>query len=94
MSKIRQNYTVGIRLPWTLSSEDNWDKTHRLAGKLWIVGGVLVLFNVFLKWTSFSDWNFISNCICSDGIFVCLILEREKIEYSSINQYLPINIGV
>lgn len=53
MSKIRQNYTVGIRLPWTLSSEDNWDKTHRLAGKLWIVGGVLVLFNVFLKWTSF-----------------------------------------
>lgn len=53
MSKIRQNYTVGIRLPWTLSSEDNWDKTHRLAGKLWIVGGVLVLFNVFLKWTGF-----------------------------------------
>lgn len=53
MSKIRQNYTVGIRLPWTLSSEVNWDKTHRLAGKLWIVGGVLVLFNVFLKWTGF-----------------------------------------
>ena len=53
MSKIRQNYTVGIRLPWTLRSEDNWDKTHRLAGKLWIVGGVLVLFNVFLKWTGF-----------------------------------------
>lgn len=53
MSKIRQNYTVGIRLPWTLSSEDNWDKTHRLAGKLWIVGGVLVLFNIFLKWTGF-----------------------------------------
>lgn len=53
MSKIRQNYTVGIRLPWTLSSEDNWDKTHRLAGKLWIVGGVLVLLNIFLKWTGF-----------------------------------------
>lgn len=53
MSKIRQNYTVGIRLPWTLSSEDNWDKTHRLAGKLWIVGGVLVLVNIFLKWTGF-----------------------------------------
>ena len=53
MSKFRQNYTVGIRLPWTLSSEDNWDKTHRLAGKLWIVGGVLVLFNIFLKWTGF-----------------------------------------
>lgn len=53
MSKFRQNYTVGIRLPWTLSSEDNWDKTHRLAGKLWIVGGVLVLVNIFLKWTGF-----------------------------------------
>ena len=43
MSKIRQNYTVGIRLPWTLSSEDNWDKTHRLAGKLWIVGASCII---------------------------------------------------
>ncbi len=34
LPKSRQNYTVGIKLPWTLDSEENWNKTHRLAGYL------------------------------------------------------------
>ena len=37
MPKLKVNHTVGIRLPWTLQSEDNWHKTHRLAGKLWVL---------------------------------------------------------
>ena len=43
MPKLKVNHTVGIRLPWTLQSEDNWNKTHRLAGKLWVVGGLILL---------------------------------------------------
>ena len=43
MPKLKVNYTVGIRLPWTLQSEDNWHKTHRLAGKLWVLGGLILL---------------------------------------------------
>ena len=43
MPKLKVNHTVGIRLPWTLQSEDNWHKTHRLAGKLWGVGGLILL---------------------------------------------------
>lgn len=42
LPKSRQNYSVGIKLPWTLSSEENWNKTHRMAGKLWIVSGALI----------------------------------------------------
>ncbi len=49
MSKNRQNYTVGIRLPWTLASEENWDKTHRMASKLWVVGGIILFANVFFR---------------------------------------------
>lgn len=41
--KTKQNYTMGIRLPWTLASEDNWNKTHRLAGYLWVAGGIVLL---------------------------------------------------
>ena len=41
--KLKVNHTVGIRLPWTLQSEDNWHKTHRLAGKLWVLGGLILL---------------------------------------------------
>lgn len=42
LPKSRQNYTIGYKLPWTLSSEDNWNKTHRLAGWLWILCGLLI----------------------------------------------------
>ena len=42
LPKCRQNYTIGIKLPWTLADEDNWNRTHRLAGGLWIAGGLLI----------------------------------------------------
>lgn len=41
MPKLQQNYTVGIKLPWTLNSVENWNRTHRFGGKLFIAGGVL-----------------------------------------------------
>lgn len=44
LPKLRQNYTIGIKLPWTLASEENWNKTHRLAGYLWVVCGLIILF--------------------------------------------------
>jgi len=49
MYTIKQNYFAGIRLPWTLENEDNWKKTHQLAGKLWFAGGLLLaLAGIFL----------------------------------------------
>lgn len=47
--KSKQSYTVGIKLPWTLDSEENWNRTSRLAGKLWIVGGLLFCVNAFFQ---------------------------------------------
>ncbi|WNJ16965.1 SdpI family protein [Pontibacter sp. G13] len=41
--KIRQNYFMGIRTPWTLSSEQVWLKTHRVSGKVWFYASVLML---------------------------------------------------
>lgn len=49
LPKCRQNYTVGIKLPWTLNDEENWNRTHRLAGWLWTIGGLLILLNSFLR---------------------------------------------
>lgn len=42
MYTIKPNYFAGFRLPWTLESEDNWKKTHQLAGKLWFAGGIAI----------------------------------------------------
>ncbi|MBR6633689.1 MAG: SdpI family protein [Clostridia bacterium] len=51
LPKCRQNYTIGIKIPWTLNSEENWNRTHRLAGWLWVICGFIImlsgLFNCF-----------------------------------------------
>lgn len=40
LPKSRQNYVMGIKLPWTLNDTENWNKTNRLAGYLYIIGGI------------------------------------------------------
>ncbi|MCI6740986.1 MAG: SdpI family protein [Bacteroidales bacterium] len=47
LPKCRQNYTSGIKLPWTLYDEDNWNRTHRMAGRLWMVGGLGIMVSAF-----------------------------------------------
>ncbi|MGE7823560.1 SdpI family protein [Paenibacillus sp. NPDC093718] len=49
LPKSKQNYTVGIKLPWTLNSQENWNKTHRFAGYLWMAGGAFMILTAFLK---------------------------------------------
>ena len=49
LPKCRQNYTVGIKLPWTLNDAENWNKTHRLAGMVWVICGLLLTINAFIQ---------------------------------------------
>jgi len=49
MPKMKQSYTLGIKLPWTLNSEENWNRTHRLAGGLWMIAGVCVIIGGFAE---------------------------------------------
>ncbi len=48
MPKCKQNFTLGIKIRPTLESEENWNATHRVAGKLWFFGGIAVLGCAFL----------------------------------------------
>jgi len=43
LPKCRPNYTIGIRIPWTLHDEGNWVSTHRFAGPVWVAGGILTM---------------------------------------------------
>lgn len=56
LPKCRPNYTIGIKVPWTLDDEENWNKTHRFAGKLWVVCGIITLVTAFLNipWVFFA----------------------------------------
>lgn len=47
---IKANYFIGIRTPWTLESESIWKETHLLGGKLWLIGGLMVIISaLFLE---------------------------------------------
>ena len=49
LPKCKQNYTIGIKIPWTLGDEDNWNKTHRFAGVVWTVCALVVMVGAFFK---------------------------------------------
>ncbi len=42
--RLRRNPWAGVRVPWTMASEDNWARTHRFAGRLMVIGGLFSLF--------------------------------------------------
>ena len=49
MPKCKQNHTIGIKVIWTLRNTENWNKTHRFTGKLWVFGGIILLVTMFLS---------------------------------------------
>jgi len=53
IEKARRNWFIGIRTPWTLSSDSVWEKTHKLGGKLFKINGIIALLGLF-----FQEWAF------------------------------------
>ncbi|MCX6067530.1 MAG: SdpI family protein [Chloroflexi bacterium] len=54
IGKAKRNYFIGIRTPWTLSSDKVWDETHRVGGKLFIASGLLALLGALFP--NFAIW--------------------------------------
>ena len=57
MPKVRRNYSVGIKLPWTMSDDENWNKTHRMAAPIWVICGLLlIVFGLigYTTWPAFA----------------------------------------
>ena len=49
LPKCKQSYTIGIKLPWTLNDENNWNKTHRFGGVVFVIGGTVICATSFLN---------------------------------------------
>ena len=48
LPKCKQSYTMGIKLPWTLDDEENWNKTHRFAGFIWVICGIIIMLSAII----------------------------------------------
>lgn len=68
MPKIHQNYFAGFRLPWTLENVDNWNETHKVAGKVWLYGG---FFQAITTLIFEGKWGFI--CFMSATVIMVII---------------------
>lgn len=49
LPKTKQNYSLGLRTPWTLDDEENWNKTHRVGAWTFVICGLLMIANIFIK---------------------------------------------
>lgn len=54
IEKTKRNFFIGIRTPWTLSSDFVWDETHRVGGQLFKIAGVLALIGSFFP--AYAFW--------------------------------------
>lgn len=68
LSKTRSNYFAGVRTPWTLSSNYAWEKTHRLAGRLFVLIGIAT---VVLSFVAGFPWDV---GILVGGLLVSVVL--------------------
>ena len=77
LPKCKQNYTIGIKLPWTLHDEENWDKTHKLAGKLWIYGGIIMIVSGLFNLT-FIFMTIIFALVIIPTVYSYLLYRKQK----------------
>ena len=89
MPKIKQNRTMGIKIYWALNNEENWNKTHRMAGKLWVAGGLVLIATAFLpmKWAIISMFVILFILISAPVIYSYSIYcshKRQNISYEQM----------
>ncbi|MFP8643673.1 SdpI family protein [Priestia aryabhattai] len=79
LQRVRSNYFMGIRTPWTLSNETVWKKTHRLSGKIFFIGGLLILISAFLPdgYKSIIMWGSIVLCVAVPYLYSYVAYKKE-----------------
>jgi uncharacterized membrane protein len=80
LGKIKMNWFVGIRTPWTLSSEEVWNKTHRFGGKMFILAGFLLTVEPILPMSWRLEVFIVSIAVIILGTvgYSCVVYLREK----------------
>lgn len=74
----KRNWSIGIKTPWTMSSDVVWDKTHRIGGKLFKASGVICLLG--LIWPCCAMWFVLAPILLSTiFVFVYSYLEFKKL---------------
>jgi len=80
LPRAHPNWFIGIRTPWTLSSDVSWERTHRLGGTLFMLTGALTLVSALIAPES-SPWVLVSGgmvTVISLFIYSFIVWKREQ----------------
>jgi len=84
LPKVKKNYFIGIKTPWTLHSEEVWDKTHQFSGKLFVAAGIIALTG-----SIFPDYSFLIFMVAvlsaAFGSLACSYFIHRRLKESDIN---------
>jgi uncharacterized membrane protein len=80
LPRAQPNWFVGIRTPWTLSSDRVWEKTHRLGGHLFVAGGILIVLAALVmeQWAHIVLITVVVLCTATVFIYSYLEWKREQ----------------
>jgi uncharacterized membrane protein len=80
LPRMRPNWFLGIRTPWTLSSDRVWEKTHRFGGNVFVLAGVLMLLSglVVPQWGQLVIFTIVALCTASVLIYSYVEWKREQ----------------
>ena len=76
MGKVRRNFFIGIRTPWTLASEQVWNATHRFAATTFFAGGLAGLFFVLFNAPFWLPMSALLGCSLSPIIYSLMLYKR------------------
>lgn len=79
MGNLRQNYFIGIRLPWTLNNEQVWNITHRMASHLWVWSSI-IMFVLIVHLPSliikYVFWIYIAEIVLIPSVYSYIVHQR------------------
>jgi len=80
LPRAHPNWFVGIRTPWTLSSDRVWEKTHRFGGRVFVASGLLILLGALLmpQWGHIVLFAIVLVCVASTVVYSYLEWKREQ----------------
>jgi len=80
LPRARPNWFVGIRTPWTLSSDRVWENTHRFGGRVFVASGLLILVGAFVvpQWEHIVLFTVVLVCVASVLVYSYLDWKREQ----------------
>ncbi len=79
LGKVRQNYFVGIKTPWTLDNERVWNKTNRLAGWLFVGAGIVIILEAIIQlWVAPVIFTVIGIAVVVPIIYSYLLFRQEQ----------------